>query len=94
MGTIWEKVQRLKGATLRTLSRQKPFEIVEVTTKVVRLVPQEGNGKRRAIRRDRIEHIAGLGLLPDELRKRVQEQYPESQNTSYYAAIVHEIASS
>ena len=90
--SIWEKVQQLEGKTLHTLSLQKPFKIDKVTTILVRLVPQEGKQKRRTIRRDGIEHIAGLGLQQDVLRKRVQQEYPESQNTSYYAAIVHEIA--
>jgi hypothetical protein len=91
MQSIWERVKQLEGTTLYTLWQHKPFKIVEVTTDLVRLVPQEGRLRRRNIRRDRIEHIAGLGLPQDILRKRVQQEYPESQNTSYYAAIVHEI---
>jgi hypothetical protein len=91
MAAIWEKVQRLEGATLHTLAQGRPFKIVEVTTDVVRLVPEEGKRKRREVRRDRIEYIAGLGVDRDKLRKRVLEEYPTSQNTSYYAAIVYEI---
>ena len=92
MADIWEKVQRLEGRTLHTLYQQKPFEIIKVTDKMVRLMPCEGKRRRRSILRNRIEHLAALGLHKDELRKRVQEEYPTSQNTSYYAAIVHEIS--
>ena len=92
MASTWDKVQRLEGRTLHTLYRPKPFEIVKVTNKVVSLMPREGKQRPRSILRGRIEHLAGLGLRRDELRKRVQAEYPTSQNTSYYAAIVHEIA--
>jgi hypothetical protein len=92
MATVWEKVTRLEGKKLFTLYRQKPFSIVSVSSTVVKFIPLEGKQRRRGIRRERIEHLASLGLSKDDLRKRIQEIYPESQNTSYYAAIVHEIS--
>jgi hypothetical protein len=92
MTAIWEKVHQLEGRTLLTLYHRKPFEILKVTEKVVQLMPLEGKRLRRSILRNRIEHLAGLRFHRDELRKRVLQEYPTSRNTSYYAAIVHEIS--
>jgi hypothetical protein len=92
MADIWEKVQKLQGRTLHTLYQGKPFEILKVTDNGVQLMPLGGKRKRRSVLRNRIEHLADLRLHRDELRKRVLEAYPTSQNTSYYAAIVHEIS--
>ena len=92
MTAIWEKVHRLEGRTLHTLYQQKPFEILKVTAKTAQLMPREGKQRPRYVLREKIEHLAGLELHRDEMRKRVLEEYPTSQNTSYYAAIVHEIS--
>jgi len=92
--SIRDKIKRLEGRILQTLSKEKPFIIVEVTAETVRLVPQLGKRKDRTIQCGRIEHLAGMGLQRDELRREVQKEYPESHNASYYAAIVHEIAGS
>jgi hypothetical protein len=91
MATVWERVMRLEGRTLSTLKYEKPFKIVEVTTDRVRLVPQSGKRTRRNVRRDRIEFLVDLRVNRDELRQAVQREYPKSQNTSYYAAIVDAI---
>lgn len=88
MLAIWDRVRQLEGATLFTLDRGKLFSVLAVEG--IRVLPQDGKGAERKIRRDRLERIAGLGLSRDELRRRVAEEYQGSQNTSYIAALVYE----
>ena len=89
---IWDRIHRLEGQTLTTLHQDKPFTVVAVLNDCVKVLPQDGGGAERTVRRDRIEHIAGLGLARDELRKRVADEYPDSQNTSYIAALANAVA--
>lgn len=92
MSSIWDRVRQLEGTTLCTLHKSKPFTVVSVHTDCVRVVPEDGTGSERPIRRDRIEHMASLALQRDELRHRTQREYADSQNTSYIAAIVYEVS--
>lgn len=87
MSDVWARVRRLEGETLSTLHQNKPFTVVEVRDDCVLVRPEDGNGAVRLVRRDRIEHIAGLGLTGDELVQRVRQEYPDSRNTSYIAAL-------
>lgn len=88
MSAVWERVRRLEGETLATLQQGKPFTVVEVRDDCVLVRPEDGGGAVRSVRRDRVEHVAGLGLAADELAHRVRQEYPDSRNTSYIAAIV------
>lgn len=90
MSTVWNSVHLLKGATLTTLHRRKQFTVLAVDDEYVRVVPQDGVGKPRSVRRDRIEHIAHLGLERDRLVERTRQELLESRNTSYIAAIAWE----
>ncbi len=90
MLAVWDRVRQLQGATLATLHRARPFTVVAVEDDCVRVLPQDGKGTERSVRRDRVEHVAGLGLPRDELRRRVAQEYPDSQNTSYIAALAYE----
>lgn len=87
MGTVWDRVRALEGATLSTLHRAKTFRVVAVEEDCVRVVPTAGNGTERPVRRDRIEHMAGLGVSRGEMRRRAAREFPGSRNTSYMAAL-------
>jgi hypothetical protein len=91
MADFWQRVQELQGKTLLTLARQRPFRVVSVSSDRVEFVPENGNGNVRWFPRKDIELIAGLGLARDEIRPRLQQEWPSCQNTSYVASIVHEI---
>jgi predicted transcriptional regulator len=88
---VWQRVQALEGQTLETLKQHKPFRIVSVLSDRVQFVPKDGNGTLRWFPRQGIEYIAGLGLQPEEIRPRVQQEWPSDQNTSYVAAIVYAV---
>ena len=47
MKTVWDRVQRLKGETLHTISRHKSFDIVDVLSDRIIFVPHEGKGTPR-----------------------------------------------
>jgi hypothetical protein len=87
---LWEQIQRLKGKTLYTLARNKPFDIVDVQVDRIVFTPQQGNGTQRWASREQIETIATIAATaPHTLTPAlVQEQYPDDRNTSYIAAIV------
>ena len=76
---------------LATLTHIKLFQIVAVDDKRAQVAPQEGTGAPRYVLRERIEHIATLGIQREELCKRVREEYDDEMNASYIAAIVCEV---
>src|SRR5262245_11426816 len=92
MANVRNMITQLQGKTLQTLYRPKPFRVVSVQTDSVRVIPEEGKGKIRPIRLDRIEELFRQRLGKDELRRQALRLYPESRNTSYMAAIVHAIS--
>ena len=91
MASVWTKVQGLAGETLNTLVRGNPFTVIEVLDDHLVVVPLQGKQAPRRILRDRVEHMASLGYQKEELRSRVQAEFPDSQNTSYIAAVVYEV---
>ncbi len=93
MTTIWEHTQRLKGETLYTISRHKPFDVIDVLSDRIVFVPHDGKGTPRWASREQIEHLCGLARGGQDVnRKLVQEIYPSDYNTSYMAAIIKAIA--
>ncbi len=93
MTTVWDSGRQLKGETLYTISRRKPFDVVDVLSDRIIFVPRDGKGTPRWASREQIEHICGLAnIARDVQRKLVQEQYPNDYNTSYITAIVKAIA--
>jgi hypothetical protein len=89
MSELWSKVQGLTGQTLMTDSRGKKFQIVSVSADWVTLVPKEGNGTPRPIRRADLEAVSRLNLGMNELTpSRIQEELPGTRNSSYIAAIL------
>ena len=86
----WSQIRNLKGRTLKTLDRRKPFQVVDVTEHTVIVLPLE-TGKERPIPRTGIEnafrHLVVTGrLMLSELEK---EYTP--RNPFYTAAMLAEI---
>ena len=92
MREIWDQVRDLEGSTLFTLHRNKPFDVDEVRDDEILVIPHDGKRKRRKILRRNIEIAVGLNIPKENLRKRVQQEFPDNQNSSYIAAIVSEVA--
>lgn len=82
------RVEQLEGRTLRTLTQTQPFDVVSVTADRVFMRPHRGKGTERSVLRERIESVAQLRLGRERLRQQVQEEYPDTRNSSYIAAIV------
>ena len=92
MSTLWERVWQLNGTSLFTLARSREFQVVGVQSDRIEFVPKSGKGTRRWAGRDQIEHIASLNLDESQLTPtRLSEEYPDGQNLSYIAAIVHAV---
>jgi hypothetical protein len=91
MMEIWQRVQALKDKQLTTLSREKQFTVVAVSSDYVQFGPDNGKGTIPGVPKRIIEHIAGLNLKPTELRQRIAREYPADHNSSYIAAIVHKV---
>lgn len=89
----WQRIRQLEGETLETLAQCKRFRIVSVHDDSVRVCPEDGAGVERTVLRERIEYIASLGLAREELRERTGQEYPDSQNTSYIAALAFAVSS-
>jgi hypothetical protein len=85
--SVADCVRALEGKSLHTLARKSPFKIVAVTEDLVEV--RVSTGKNRLIRLDRIVELTEMGLQPDELRQRAQQEWEDSWNTSYLAAIAH-----
>ena len=86
---VTDAIRQLEGKTLYTLFRPSPFDVVDVGDKTVRI--QTGKRKLRSILINRIAKIAGLPTSRDELRRVTLQEFPDSRNTSYIAAIVDAI---
>ena len=92
MSDLWRRVQSLQGKTLHTLTQKRPFQVVDVQDDQVVVLPISGKKKPwPPIRRDRIEYIASLKLPREQIRKRVREEFSDSVNPSYIAAIVNAV---
>jgi hypothetical protein len=89
LSITWERIRALEGQTLHTLKRNCPFRITEVMSDRVVFVPQNGKRTARWYPRKELEYIASLGIGRDELRARIQREWPNDQNTSYAAAIIY-----
>ena len=63
---LWKEIKRLKGETLRTLSRRKPFDVLAITKSVVIVVPHS-TGKERPVQRAGIENAYQHLLVTGEL---------------------------
>jgi hypothetical protein len=92
MATVWDRVRQLKGKTLKTLHRKKPFTVIDVLKDRVKVRPEGGNGTVRPLRGKVIEDFIDLGISREELRRRISDAHPDSRNTSYYAAIAYEVS--
>ena len=51
----WSEIRNLKGRTLKTLDRRKPFQVIDVTEHTVTVLPLE-TGKERPIPRAGLEN--------------------------------------
>lgn len=90
MADFWSRVQALNGRTLKTRARGKAFDVIEVRHDRIVFVPQAGRGRQRWIGRSWLEQIAELHLDESELTpSRLIQEFPNDQNLSYLAAIVH-----
>lgn len=87
---VRDRLEALVGKTLVTLKQRKLFDVIDVSRQWVIVCPRAGNGNRK-ITRERIGHIAMLNVNVDRLRQKIVEQYPDTRNSSYMAAIVAEI---
>lgn len=87
MDDVWDRIRALEGTTLPTLHRARLFRVEAVEDDRVRVVPTAGNRTERTILRERIEHMASLGVSREEMRRRAASEFPDSQNTSYMAAL-------
>lgn len=56
---VWKEIRSLKGRTLKTLDRRKPFIVVAITDEIVTILPQS-TGKQRPIGREGIEMVSGI----------------------------------
>ena len=77
---IWDEIEKLKGQTLRTLDQHKLFEIIEVNSNELIILPRSTKISR-PIRREGIEaayrHLITTGQLTV---KELEEEYtPRSQ---------------
>lgn len=87
---IWNEVRKLKGRTLKTLDRQKPFTIASVTYDRVYVIPQSTD-KERPIPREGVEnaylHLVVTGRLT---LTEIENEYAP-RNPVYVAAILAEM---
>lgn len=82
----------LQGKTLLTVARKRPFQIVDVDDTRVTFVPANGKGTQRWEERSTIEDLMNLCRAKGRLSAHdVAEAYPDTWNSSYLAAIVHEL---
>ncbi len=92
MSDLWERVRQLNGRGLFTLARGKAFTVVGVQSDRIKFVPKSGKGTMRWAGRSQIEHVANLNLDVNQLTPtRLSGEYPDDQNLSYIAAIVHAV---
>jgi hypothetical protein len=84
---IWNEIEYLKGQTLRTLARQKPFIIVAVSDKSITVMPLSTN-KERPIQRAGIENAFQRLTSAGELTLADLEADFTPLNPVYTAAIL------
>ncbi len=77
---VWNEIEKLKGQTLRTLDQHKPFEIIEVDSSELVILPRSTKISR-PIRREGIEtayrHLITTGQLT--IKESEEEYTPRSQ---------------
>ncbi len=92
MASVWDRVRQLNGKTLHTLKQGKAFEVVGVQSDRIEFIPVSGNGTQRWIGREWIEQAADMNLDQSNLTpSRLALEFPNDQNLSYMAAIVHAV---
>ena len=83
---------QLNGKTLHTLKQGKAFEVTNVQSDRIEFVPVSGNGTQRWIGREWIEKVVDMNLDESDLTpSRLSLEFPNDQNLSYMAAIVHTV---
>lgn len=87
---IWDEIRKLKGRTLKTLDRQKPFTVVAVTYDKVTVIPQS-TGKERPISREGVENAYRHLLVTGRLTLAEIEKDYAPRNPVYVAAILAEL---
>jgi len=91
MSDVWNKVCQLKGKTLYTSARNRPFDIIDTQSDRIIFTPQNGNGTHRWATRKQIETMYDFASKNNSQITSiiVQEQYPSDRNTSYIASIIN-----
>jgi hypothetical protein len=88
--SCWTEIRNLKGHTLKTLDRRKPFQVVEVTEHNVIVVPIE-TGKERPVPREGIEKAYRQLIVKGSLtRSDIMKEYSPF-NPAYVAALLAEL---
>jgi hypothetical protein len=86
----WFEIRNLKGRTLKTPDRRKPFQVVEVTDHAVTVLPLE-TGKERPIQRAGIENaFRHLGVTGRLMLAELENEYTP-RNPVYAAAMLAEL---
>lgn len=77
---VWDEIKKLKGQTLRTLDRRKPFDVIEVDSNTVVILPRSTKIER-PIRREGIETAYRRLMTTGQLTiKEIEEEHtPRSQ---------------
>ena len=86
----WDEIRNLKGRTLKTLDRRKPFQVVEVTENTVTVLPLE-TGKERPIPRTGIENAFRHLVVTGRLMLAELEKEYTPRNPVYAAAMLAEL---
>lgn len=83
----WEEIHKLKARTLTTLDQGKPFDVVDVTERVV-IVRPHAHGNERRVGRKRIEGAYNELMTKREItRGTIRAKYSDF-NPAYIAAIL------
>jgi hypothetical protein len=92
MATIdcWSEIRNLRGRTLKTLDRRKPFRVVEVTEHTVIVLPLE-TGNERPIPRAGIENAFRHLVVTGRLTLAELEKEYTPRNPVYAAAMLAEL---
>jgi len=87
---IWNEISNIKGRTLKTLDRQKPFEIFAIKANTVIILPHETR-KERPIPRANFENAYRRLVATGEItRSEIMAEFSEF-NPAYIAAILAEL---
>lgn len=84
---LWSEIGRLKEQTLRTLSRNNAFDIVEVSRHRVIIIPH-ATGHERTIASLEIEGAFNEIVSSKEITRNDIQQQHSSFNPAYVAAIL------